>query len=128
MDVTLNLNKQESLSQSLKQIDNDRFALTTAFWQMIQSGNAQELRWDTLSENARVAMLTASRWKGIHHNKLLARALDDPSRNVRIAAVRIIADGKLAAFRDKISSMLPAEGKDTQFYMTVEAALKELEN
>ncbi len=122
------VNRKRIKKESLKGIDNDRFALATAFWQRAHSGDTRDLQWNALSENARVAMLTAIRWKDDHNNQLLSRALDDPSKNVRIAAVRIIADGKLQPFRDKLSSMLPTDDKETQFSMTIGAALKELDN
>ena len=113
-------------AEYLKAINNDRFALATAFWQMAQSGNTQGPQWNTLSENARIAMLTASNWKEQPTQEMLTRALGDPSGNVRIAAVRIIADGNIVFFKDKLNDMLPSTARDSQLYQTLAAALKEL--
>jgi putative membrane-bound dehydrogenase-like protein len=113
-------------AESLKAINNDRFALATEFWQRARSSNAPTPHWDSLSENAKVALLTAIRWQEKKTPKLLAKALDDPSGNVRIAAVRIIGDEKNVFFRDKLSDMLPSTGQDSQLFKTIQAALKEL--
>ena len=53
---------------------------------------------------------------------------DDPSADIRIAAVRIIADHRIAAFKEKLSDMLPASDKDTQLHRVLKAAIKELGN
>ena len=57
---------------------------------------------------------------------MLTRALGEPSENVRIAAVRIIADRKIVFFKDKLSDLLPSAARDSQLYRTLTAALKEL--
>ena len=113
---------------SLKEIDDDRFALATALWKMTRTGKAQELQWDILSKNARIALLTASRWQEKQDNRLLSRALDDASPDIRIAALRIIADKKIGIFTDTLRNMLPAEDNEGQLHRIIEAALKELGN
>ncbi|MCH2060850.1 MAG: hypothetical protein MK183_09505 [Verrucomicrobiales bacterium] len=113
---------------SLKDIDNDRFALATALWKITRAKKAGALQWDSLSINARIALLTASRWQEKHDHSLIDRALDDPSADIRIAAVRIIADHRIAAFKEKLSDMLPANDKDTQLHRVLKAAIKELGN
>ena len=71
-------------------------------------------------------MLTASNWKEQPTQEMLTRALGDPSGNVRIAAVRIIADKNIVFFKDKLNDMLPSTARDSQLYQTLAAALKEL--
>ncbi|MFP6873860.1 MAG: PVC-type heme-binding CxxCH protein [Verrucomicrobiales bacterium] len=118
--------RKELNNESLRAINEDRFALATCFWHRARSKNTPELEWHSLSENAKVALLTATRWKEKENKELLTGALGDPSENVRIAAVRIIGDGKIIFFRDKLSDMLPSAVRDSQLYRTVAAALKEL--
>ena len=79
-------------------------------------------------QNARIALLTASRWKEKQDNRLLSRALDDASPDIRIAALRIIADKKIGIFTDTLRNMLPAEDNEGQLHRIIEAALKELGN
>ncbi len=113
-------------ANSLKAMENDRFSLATALWKITKAKKTEALQWDSLSNNAKIALLTARRWQEKHDYSLISGALDDPSADIRIAALRIIADHRINSFKEKLIDMLPANDNDTQLHRVLKAAIKEL--
>ena len=107
-------------------MENDRFSLATALWKITKAKKTEALQWDSLSNNAKIALLTARRWQEKHDYSLISGALDDPSADIRIAALRIIADHRINSFKEKLIDMLPANDNDTQLHRVLKAAIKEL--
>jgi hypothetical protein len=79
----------------------------------------------------RLAALQALRFwsleKEVTAAEILKRALGDPDPNVRIYAVRWVADERIKSLRDEVAKLLDAEPPSRRYYLAVLAALEWLD-
>ncbi len=109
---------------------NDLFLRQAA----VRTWQAAKERWpDQLSmESAAdyLLMLQAMRWNapaGDATEKLLQEALQHESTDVRLYAVRWIADERMQSLRDDVEALLEGDIPDERFYLAVLAALEWLD-
>ncbi|HEX6984198.1 MAG TPA: PVC-type heme-binding CxxCH protein, partial [Planctomycetaceae bacterium] len=79
---------------------DDPFLRQAAAWGLVTAKDISGVRWEELSDaRQRLGLLEAKRWRGDMtgeaRNELLAKALDDPDADVRLYAVRWIADERI---------------------------------
>lgn len=108
---------------SLREFDNDPFKLASFFWHYQKSGK-KELKWDTLSENSKVALLTSISWQKEFNSSQVEQALNDKSSNVQIAAIRVIADRNLDKFKKHLEKIYEIASPDSQLSKVAESAIK----
>ncbi|MDE0570405.1 MAG: hypothetical protein OSB44_06960 [Verrucomicrobiales bacterium] len=117
--------KQEA--KSLKGMDNDLFKLASFFWHTKRPGNKTKLTWESLSENSKVALLTSTRWQEKKDKDQISKAINDPSKKVQIAAIRIIADENMKKFKEPLERLLSSAEPNSQLSKVTKSAIKELE-
>lgn len=103
---------------------SDPFVRTAAVWGWAARGGLGTIDWTALSSPAaRVGMLRALRWRDDTPSKdTLTAALRDPSAEVRIDAIRWIADRGLNEYRDAILKLLDTNKTDEREYLIILAA------
>jgi putative membrane-bound dehydrogenase-like protein len=116
--------KQEA--KSLKQINSDRFELASFFWHSKRPGNKTKLLWESLSENSRIALLTAAKWDERKDQEQILKAINGSSKKAQIAAIRIIADENMKQFREPLEKILGSADPNSQLFKVTESAIKEL--
>ncbi len=80
-------------------------------------------------ESARLCMLDAGRLPGLNSpDPLLSAALRDESPDVRLYAVRWIADERIIALRDDVARLLEGPQPDSRYYLAVLAAVDWLDH
>ena len=114
-------------AKSLKGMDDDLFKLASFFWHTQRPINKEKVEWESLSENSRVALLTSTRWQEKKDKPQISKAINDPSKKVQIAAIRIIADEKIKQFKESLEKLLSSAEPNSQLYKVTESAIKELE-
>ena len=111
---------------SLADIDNDIFNLASFFWGYQKSEKKVNLKWNTLSENSKVALLTSTSWKKNLDPGLIKQALSDSSSKVKIAAIRIVADRKIVKHKMFLEKILKGNDPESQLSKVAESALKKI--
>ena len=114
-------------AKSLKGMDDDLFKLASFFWHTKRPGNKTKLTWESLSENSKVALLTSTRWQEKKDKDQISKAINDPSKKVQIAAIRIIADENFKQFKEALERLLSSAEPNSQLSKVTESAIKELE-
>ncbi|MDA7605754.1 hypothetical protein N8631_03135 [Verrucomicrobiales bacterium] len=114
-------------AKSLKGMDDDLFKLASFFWHTQRPINKEKVEWESLSENSRVALLTSIRWQEKKDTPQISKAINDPSKKVQIAAIRIIADENIKQFKESLEKLLSSAEPNSQLYKVTESAIKELE-
>jgi hypothetical protein len=112
---------------SLKEIDDEPFKLASFFWHIQRPGNKTKLTWESLSENSRVALLTSTRWQEKKDKDQISKAINDPSKKVKIAVIRIIADENFKQFKEPLERLLSSAEPNSQLSKVTKSAIKELE-
>ena len=82
------------------------------------------MKWDTLSENSKVALLTSISWQKEFNSSQVEQALNDKSSNVQIAAIRVIADRNLDKFKKHLEKIYEIASPDSQLSKVAESAIK----
>lgn len=81
------------------------------------------------SDRLRLAALEAQRLQGVKHPEpLLRAALQDESADVRLFAVRWIADERITALRGDVAQLLQGPQPSTRYYLAVLATLDWLDS
>ena len=111
---------------SLADIDDDIFSLASFFWSYQKSEKKVNLKWNTLSENSKVALLTSTSWKKNLDPGLIKQALSDSSSKVKIAAIRIVADRKIVKHKMFLEKILKGNDQESQLSKVAESALKKI--
>jgi hypothetical protein len=112
---------------------NDPYVRTAGVWQLAQKGTIDpesELA-SAMVSNPQVLMgaLIASRSVGIQRAEALLRmCLEDDSSDVRLYAVRWIADERITALRDDVAKLLDAPPPSQRYYLAVLATIDWLDN
>ena len=114
-------------AKSLKGMDDDLFKLASFFWHTQRPINKEKVEWESLSENSRVALLTSTRWREKKDKPQISKAINDPSKKVQIAAIRIIADENIKQFKESLEKLLSSAEPNSQLSKVTESAIKELE-
>ena len=114
-------------AKSLKGMDDDLFKLASFFWHTQRPINKEKVEWESLSENSRVALLTSTRWQEKKDTPQISKAINDPSKKVQIAAIRIIADENIKQFKESLEKLLSSAEPNSQLSKVTESAIKELE-
>ena len=74
-----------------------------------------------------MSVQNASRWQGKKDTDLIFKAINDPSKKVQIAAIRIIADENIKQFKEALERLLSSAEPNSQLFKVTESAIKELE-
>ena len=125
--IATEISSKKLEAKSLKGMDNDLFKLASFFWHTQRSVNKTKLAWESLSENSRVALLTSTRWQEKKDKDQISKAINDPSKKVQIAAIRIIADENIKQFKEALERLLSSAEPNSQLFKVTESAIKELE-
>ncbi|HEY8502956.1 MAG TPA: c-type cytochrome, partial [Gemmataceae bacterium] len=87
--------------------DADPFVRQAAVWGLIRNGDPASIDWRSLSDpRQRLGVLQALRWKEEAADTILPKALRDPDPDVRLAAVRWVADRGMRQYRDLVAGQL----------------------
>lgn len=92
-------------------------------------GPVSQSAWDAATGQARLELLQAMRWRRqTNVQPMLADALVDSNLNVRLYAVRWIAEQRMAALRDQVAALLAGgEMSNDRYYLGVLSALEWLD-
>jgi putative membrane-bound dehydrogenase-like protein len=102
---------------------DDPYTHAHAVWQLSKSAGPL-VAAPSATPRMRLAMLEAARLSGITHPEaLLARGLLDESSDVRLFAVRWIADERIIALRDELNALLDAPPPSRRYYLAVLGAI-----
>ncbi len=96
-----------------------------AIWTMSQQDDLPDANRQgrfQLQSAARLARSTPHPWQLEYDQPILSKALTDPSPDVRLFAVRWIADDRLAALRDDVAKLLAGPQPDSRYFLAVLAA------
>ena len=111
--------------------DSDAFARQAAVVGLATKGQPAKHDWSTLlDERVRLGVLEAARLAGVpsaDRDRLLTAALNDSSPEVRLLAVRWIADDKATDFRDELEAQLNASVTSVSLFQAVLAAIEWLD-
>jgi putative membrane-bound dehydrogenase-like protein len=106
-------------------ISSDPFVRQTAVWHYSKRGDLESVISNLAAvPKVRLGRLEALRLRGTEHTKaVLAAALADKDADVRLFAIRWIADDHLTALRDQVVTLLDAPPPSTRYYLAVLAAV-----
>jgi putative membrane-bound dehydrogenase-like protein len=108
--------------------DADPFLRQAAIGGFAAMPTLPDVSWSDLSPLQRVSWLQALRWrKEAVPDEVVAAALGDPRPDVRLSAVRIVADEKRAQHRRRLEQMLPQAVESPPLLAGVLAAISHLE-
>ncbi len=111
--------------------DPDAFAHQAAVVGLATKGQPAKLDWNALLDaRVRLGVLEAARLAGgtvTDRDRLLTLALSDASPDVRLMAVRWIADDKATDFRDDLEAQLSASVTSISLFQAVLAAIEWLD-
>jgi putative membrane-bound dehydrogenase-like protein len=82
--------------------------------------------WSILVANARLSLLQAKRWTNVESDeraRMLSKAINDEDADVRLYAVRWIADEKIPGFRDDVAKLLDGDIPTERYFLAVLAAV-----
>jgi putative membrane-bound dehydrogenase-like protein len=103
---------------------DDPFIRQAAVWGLTHHGAPAAIEWEKIdNERERLGVLQALRWKDAGADKALPKALGDPDPNVRLLAVRWVADRKLTKYRDMVAAQLSRQDGTPRLYRAALAAL-----
>jgi putative heme-binding domain-containing protein len=108
---------------------DDPFARAQVVWHLAQSDPGDPvIGLDPL----KLCLSQAARWRGIDDSQLLHNllggALRDKSADVRLYAVRWIADERITALRDDVAKLLEGPQPSARYYLAVLAAIDWLDH
>ncbi len=109
---------------------DDPFVRTAAAWGLARQADVEAVAWAGLPDAAqRLGVLQALRWRqGRLSPDTLRTALRDPDAEVRIYAVRAIADQRLGELREPLLELLNSPSLDGRQYLVYLAAVDWLDN
>ncbi|HEX5471506.1 MAG TPA: PVC-type heme-binding CxxCH protein [Lacipirellulaceae bacterium] len=106
----------------------DPFTHAHAVWQLSQS-EMPFVAARTASPRVRLALLEAAQLSGMTHpESLLETALRDDSSDVRLFAVRWVADERLMSLRDDVAKLLDGPQPSTRYYLALLGAVDWLDH
>jgi len=109
----------------------DPFLHTAAVWGAATEGPGSFLKWKELSARQRLGMLEAANWQNVAsddaRDELLKTALREPSADIRLYAVRWVADQRIERLRDEVSELLDRTDSPPASFRAVVAALDVLD-
>ncbi len=122
------LEGENSPSETKKVLEGqDKFKLATLFWQRAHAKDPKTLELNQLNEDAKIALLTSTRWQEKKDKDQISKAINDPSKKVQIAAIRIIADENIKQFKEPLERLLSSAEPNSQLSKVTKSAIKELE-
>jgi putative membrane-bound dehydrogenase-like protein len=101
------------------------FVRAAAVWTLSHSSDLeQRIAQGNASYKVRLGLLEALRIRGSQNAEaILTAALTDPSPEVRLYAVRWIADDRLTSLRDQVAKLLDGAQGDSRYFLAVLAAI-----
>jgi putative membrane-bound dehydrogenase-like protein len=106
---------------------SDPYTHAQAVWQL--SKNDDQDGVPASNPRLRLSTLEAYRLQGLSNPELLLeRSLNDESAEVRLFALRWIADDRLVSLRDDVAALLDGPQPSSQYYQAVLAAVDWLDN
>jgi hypothetical protein len=132
--ITLGENKIEklhSLGRDIGTNSNDPFVRAAAVWDLSKSSDLPNARSKSkyASPQSRVSLLQARRLAGTPDvEPLLREALENDSPDVRLYAVRWIADERLMALRDDVAKLLDGPLPSPRYYLALLGAVDWLDH
>ena len=128
-EKTAAINRETVNLEALR--DADAFAHQAAVVGLATKGQPTKLDWSKLlDERVRLGVLAAARLAGVttaDRDRLLTLALNDSSPDVRLMAVRWIADDRATDFRDDLEAQLNASVTSVSLFQAVLAAIEWLD-
>jgi putative membrane-bound dehydrogenase-like protein len=111
-------------------MSDDPFIHAAAVWAYSKRDDLKSLISQPATDpNVRLGRLEALRRQGTDDaTAILAAALADPSADVRLYAVRWIADDHITALRDQVAKLLDAPPPSSRYYLAVLAAVDWLDH
>ncbi len=107
----------------------DPYARAASVWSLAQQGNLATSLAELTSPADKLELLQAQRWRALPHPEpLLREALADPSPDVRLYAVRWIADERIMALRDEVAKLLDGPLPTSRYYLAVLGAVDWLDH
>jgi putative heme-binding domain-containing protein len=104
--------------------DDDPFIRQAAIFGLVRHGKPAEIDWKTLGNvRARLGVLTALRWLDEAADRVLPLALNDTDPDVRLAAVRWVADRRLTKYRAGVENQIDRKDGTLRLYQAAVAAL-----
>lgn len=114
---------------------DDPFVRAQRVWRLAQqadtdgSASTSSRSNRSASDQVRLEALEAARLRGTSHvETLLSEALKDSSTDVRLFAVRWIADERIMALRDEVAKLLEGPQPSSQYYLAVVGAVDWLDH
>lgn len=100
------------------------FVRAAAVWTLSHADDLKKrIAQGNTSYKVRLGLLEAMRIRGSQNTEaILANALTDPSPEVRLYAVRWIADDRLTSLRDQVAKLLDGAQGDSRYFLAVLAA------
>lgn len=89
-----------------------------------------QLNWNNLGSKSRLCLLQAMRWANVggdERNAFLQKALADADGDVRLYAVRWIADERIAELREELAKLLAGDIPNERYFLAVLAAIEWLD-
>ncbi|MGH7129544.1 MAG: HEAT repeat domain-containing protein, partial [Planctomycetaceae bacterium] len=111
----------------------DPFQHQAAVWGLVQSDQLDDVVWDSLTDpRQRLGLLQAIRWKDAEspqprREELIQNALHDRDPEVRLFAVRWIADARLTDWRDVLKRQLSSPITSPRLFQATLAAIEWLD-
>jgi hypothetical protein len=110
-------------------MSTDPFLRTASVWALSQRDDLHRAAAKTPSVEAKLTLLQARRWQKVPDAEAWLRtALADRSPEVRLYAVRWIADERLMALRDDVAKLLDGPLTSPQYYLAVLGAVDWLDH
>lgn len=111
---------------------SDIFLRQAAVWGLLQSGTFDRLRWeDATAAGQRLGLMQAARWRGLQGADppldWIEHALRDDDADVRLYAVRWVADAGLATLRPQLEEQLTSRVTSPRLFQAALAALEWLD-
>jgi len=105
----------------------DHFGQALGVWYLARTEIGNSL--DSPPPKLRLAVLEAQRLRGVADpERVLRRALGDQSTDVRLFAVRWIADERITALRDDVAKLLDGPQPNAQYYLALLGAIDWLDH
>jgi len=111
----------------------DPFLHQAAVWALIRSGQFESLAWESLKNpRQRLGLLEASRWQSLDGAEpridWIGRGLADDDSDVRLYALRTIADFGLKQFRSEVERLLTDRATTPALFQATLATLEWLDH
>jgi putative membrane-bound dehydrogenase-like protein len=120
----------KSLQSDAGLLSSDPFVRQAAIWDLSKADDLESLIAQPAKDShVRLGRLEALRLRGTKNPiEVLSNALSDDSPDVRLFAVRWIADDHLTGLHDQVTKLLDASPPSTRYYLAVLAAVDWLEH